>query len=150
MVEPEFQTSSGGVLFRKENDQTSIVLIARNNRIIWCLPKGIIEANETAEEAAEREVSEETGLKGKIIDKIGEVSYWYWSKEDKTRYFKTVHFYLMEHLGGDTSDHDSEVEEAKWFPIDDAIQIMTFKSERGIVSKAIEMLKGTESKIGEQ
>lgn len=141
MAETEFQTSSGGVLSRKENGQTSIVLIARNNRSIWCLPKGIIEAGESAEEAAEREVSEETGLKGKIIDKIGEVSYWYWSKEKRTRYFKTVHFYLMECLSGNTADHDSEVEEARWFPVDEALQIMTFKSERDIVSKAIEMLK---------
>ena len=141
MVETEYQTSSGGVLLRKENGQTSVVLIARNNRGIWCLPKGLIEADESAEEAAEREVAEETGLKGKIIDKIGEVSYWYWSKGERTRYFKTVHFYLMEYLGGDTANHDSEVEEAKWFPVNEALQIMTFKSERGIVSKAIEMLK---------
>ena len=136
-------------MFRKENGMTSIVLIARNNRGVWCLPKGIIEANESAEEAAEREVTEETGLKGKIVKRIGEVSYWYWSKEEQTRFFKTVQFYLMDYLGGDTADHDSEVEEAKWFPVDEALQIMTFKSEREIVNKALELLREMEAKSEE-
>ena len=141
MAETKPQTSSGGVLFRKENGQTNIALIARRDRSIWCLPKGIIEAGESPEQTAEREVAEETGLKGEIVEKIGEVTYWYWSKTDRIRYFKTVHFYLMKHLGGNINEHDFEVEEARWFPIDEALQIMTFENERNIVSKATEMLK---------
>jgi len=141
LVRTEFQTSSGGVLFRREREQISIVLIARRDRSIWCLPKGIIEPDETAEEAAEREVAEETGLKGEIIRKIGEVNYWFHSKRDKARYYKTVHFFLMRYLSGDTADHDHEAEEAKWFPINRVLDVMTFENERTIVNKALKMLK---------
>ena len=141
MVRTESQTSSGGVLFQKEDGQVSIVLIARRNRSIWCLPKGIIEPGETTEEAAEREVAEETGLRGEIIRKIGEVNYWFHSKRDRARYFKTVHFFLMGYLSGDTTNHDQEVEEAKWFPVNKVLDVMTFENERTIVNKALKMLE---------
>ena len=144
MVRTRFQTSSGGVLFQKEKDQARIVLISRRNRTIWCLPKGIVEPNETIEQAAEREVTEETGLKGEIIGKIGEVNYWYHSRRDNVRYFKTVHFYLMRCLGGDISDHDYEVDEARWFTIDEVIGVMTFENERTIVGEALKMLQTIE------
>ncbi len=140
MVKTKYQTSSGGVLFRKGEKQVSIVLIARRDRSIWCLPKGIVETEETVEQAAEREVAEETGLKGRIIGRIGEVNYWFQSKRDNARYYKTVHFFLMEFLGGDTSDHDYEVEEAKWFLADEALEVMTYENERMIVEKALKMI----------
>lgn len=128
--------SSGGVIFRNANGDFEVALVSRRN--IWCLPKGLIEANETAEEAALREVQEETGLKGEIVSKIGEVSYSFFRKQ---RYFKTVHFYLLRFVGGSMEAHDSEMERVKWFPIADAIKVLTYVNEKKIMNKASEILK---------
>lgn len=128
--------SSGGVIFRKVNGGFEVALVSRRN--IWCLPKGLIEANETAEETALREVREETGLKGEILGKIGEVSYTFFRNR---RYFKTVHFYLLKFVGGSTDDHDSEMDKVKWFPISDAVRVLTYVNERKIMRKALKMLE---------
>jgi len=128
--------SSGGVIFRNANGDFEVALVSRRN--IWCLPKGLIEENETAEEAALREVQEETGLKGEIVSKIGEVSYSFFRKQ---RYFKTVHFYLLRFVGGSMEAHDSEMERVKWFPIADAIKVLTYVNEKKIMNKASEILK---------
>ena len=128
--------SSGGVIFRKVNGGFEVALVSRRN--IWCLPKGLIEANETADEAALREVKEETGLNGEIIGKIGEINYSFFRNR---RYFKTVHFYLLKLVGGSIEAHDSEMDKVKWFPISDAIRVLTYVNERKIMRKAVEMLE---------
>ncbi len=132
--------SSGGVIFRRLNDEAEVALIRRGENI-WCLPKGTVEKEEELEKTALREVEEETGLKGKILDKIGAIDYWFFWKPDNTRYHKVVHFYLMEYQGGDVQDHDYEVEEVRWFPFGGAISVMAYKGEKEIVEKASEMLK---------
>ena len=128
--------SSGGVIFRKVNGGFEVALVSRRN--IWCLPKGLIEANETADEAALREVKEETGLNGEIIGKIGEIHYSFFRNR---RYFKTVHFYLLKFVGGSIEAHDSEMDKVKWFPISDAIRVLTYVNERKIMKKAVKMLE---------
>jgi len=128
--------SSGGVIFRKVNGGFEVALVSRRN--IWCLPKGLIEANETADEAALREVKEETGLNGEIIGKIGEINYSFFRNR---RYFKTVHFYLLKFVGGSIEAHDSEMDKVKWFPISDAIRVLTYVNERKIMRKAVKMLE---------
>jgi 8-oxo-dGTP pyrophosphatase MutT (NUDIX family) len=128
--------SSGGVIFRKVDGVFEVALVSRRN--IWCLPKGLIEANETAEETALREVKEETGLMGEIIGKIGEINYSFFRKQ---RYFKTVHFYLLKFIGGSMDAHDSEMDKVKWFPISDAVKVLTYVNERKIMRKALKMLE---------
>ena len=103
-----------------------MALISVKGGKIWCLPKGIIDTYERSNEAALREVKEETGLRGKIIDKIGEISYWFFSKEEGVRVHKTVYFYLMRYVSGNTKDHDSEVDDARWFPIKDVMNVLTY------------------------
>jgi len=128
--------SAGGVVFRKNNDEVQVIAAIRAGGKVWCLPKGIVEQGEGVEEAALREVKEETGLVGKIIDKIDKIEYWFYWKPDDTRYHKFVHFFLMEFVGGDTSRHDSELDEVKWLPIDIAINKLSYKGERHIMEKA--------------
>lgn len=136
------QVSSGGVIFRRRENSVEIAMVAVKNGAVWCLPKGLIDKGETPETTALREVSEETGLKGRIIEKLGEISYWYYLKEEHAKCRKTVHFFLMEYEGGDVSNHDHEVDSAAWLPIDEALGRANYKGERDMIEKAKERLTG--------
>lgn len=136
------EVSSGGVIFRRRDEKVEVCLVSVKNGKVWCLPKGIIEKGEDEKETALREVMEETGLTGRIIDKLGDISYWYYIKEENIRCKKTVHFYLIEFISGDTKDHSWEVDEARWFGIDEAVRILSYKGERDTLNKAREILSG--------
>lgn len=133
------QTSAGGIVFRKLDDRIDVALIARTSprrRIIWALPKGWVEPGETIPDAALREIREETGLTGRLVEPLGQIEYSFYSPEDSARIQKTVHFFLVEFLSGDTADHDHEVDEARWWPLDAALAQMTYQSERQVMEKA--------------
>lgn len=134
------QVSSGGVIFRTNADVTEIALIAVKGGNVWSLPKGIVDRGESPEETAVREVREETGLKGRIREKLGEVAFWYYIKGENARCRKTVHFYLMEYLSGSTKDHDTEVDDASWFPLDEALGKVSYKGDREMIEKAKELI----------
>lgn len=135
------QFSSGGIIFRRAQGAIRVALISRQGGAIWCLPKGLIEKGESAEEAALREVREEAGLAGKLLRKLGDVQYGYVSKEEKTRYLKKVAFFLLQYQGGTVRDHDFEVDEAAWFPIEEAVRRLTYPSERKLARQARQLLK---------
>ncbi len=135
------QFSFGGVVFRKTRSAVRIALISRAGRTVWCLPKGHIQKRETAERAALREVEEETGLTAEIVRKLGDISYWFVPEQQKSRVFKKVSFFLMRHTGGNTKDHDFEVDEARWFPVDAALKKMSYPAERLLVQKAKRMIR---------
>lgn len=130
------QTSSGGVIFRKGPGVTEVVLILVRGGKYWCLPKGIVDKGETPEITAVREVREESGLSGRIIDKLGEITYWYYIRGENTKCRKTVHFYLMEYESGNTSQHDFEVDDAVWFSFETALRKISFSGDRTILEKA--------------
>ncbi len=135
------QVSSGGVIFRDANGSDfEIALVAVKDGKVWSLPKGLVEKGEEASETAVREVREETGLSGKIIEKLGDITYWYFIKEDNAKCRKTVHFYLLEYVGGSTADHNWEVDKAEWFPISEALKKLSYKGDKEIVRKAKESL----------
>lgn len=134
------QVSSGGVIYRNDGGNIEVALIATKGGDIWCLPKGIVDKGETSEDTAMREVKEETGLNGRLIDKIGEISYWYFMKEENARCKKTVHYYLMDYISGSTEDHDREVDKSRWFPIDEAIKLLAYKGDRETMEKAKNMI----------
>jgi len=135
-LETEEVSAAGGVVFKITDKKFRVALISIGN--LWFLPKGLIEPGETVEETALREVKEETGLEGEIVEKLGKISYNF--IRDK-HYFKTVHFYLLRHIGGSVRNHDSEADRAKWFPISAALLLLTYRLEKNILEKAGELLK---------
>jgi 8-oxo-dGTP pyrophosphatase MutT (NUDIX family) len=130
------QVSSGGVIFRRYDGSIEVAMVAVKGGNVWCLPKGLIDKGEVPEKTAIREVAEETGLKGRIIEKLGEITYWYYIKEENIKCRKTVHFFLMEYEGGDVSNHDWEVDDASWFLIDEALKKASYRGEKEIIEKA--------------
>ena len=136
--------SAGGVVFRPAGAgyEVALIRVARADGDAWALPKGWIEKGEDLEQTAVREVREETGLDAKVLRKLGEITYEFYSKADRSRIVKTVHLFLMEWLGGDTADHDDEVEEVRWFPLEDALRMLTYKNEREMLEKAMSLIQG--------
>ncbi len=132
--------SAGGVVFRKIDNSIEVALIYLKKGNVFSLPKGTIDNDETPEETALREVKEETGINGRIIEKIGETSYWFYLAEENAKCKKTVHYFLMEYESGDISKHNWEVDKVYWMPIDEAIKKITFRSDREILLKAKEIL----------
>ena len=139
----KFEVSAGGVIYREEASSLQVCLIATWGGKRWQLPKGLVEKGEPVATAAAREVREETGLDGEVEGQLDKIDYWFIWKEDdgrSVRHHKLVHFFLMRHTGGDTSLHDHEVDEARWFPISEAIKKVAFANERKVVEKARRVL----------
>jgi 8-oxo-dGTP pyrophosphatase MutT (NUDIX family) len=130
------ELSAGGVVVR-DREVAVIVPVKRGPQgdPVLSLPKGHPDGNETQEQAAIREVREETGLEGELVSKLGEVRYWYQRKG--RRIFKRVVFFLFEYRAGDLADHDSEVEEARWIPLEEAARTLTYAGEREMVTRAL-------------
>jgi 8-oxo-dGTP pyrophosphatase MutT (NUDIX family) len=122
-------------------EEIEVALVSVKDRGIWCLPKGIVEEGEETEKTALREVHEETGLSGEILGKVGSISYWYYSDEKTVRVHKTVHYFLMRYVSGRTEDHDAEVDDARWFPLDEAFDVLVYKGERAVLLKARKMIE---------
>jgi len=137
-IPTKLQISAGGVAFRKKGRRIEVALISVGDENRWQLPKGIVDKGEATEAAARREVREESGIDAEMIDRIDRVEYWYFSKEQsqRVRYHKFVYFFLLRYKSGDVKNHDSEVNEARWFDIDAAIDALAFNSEKKIVEKA--------------
>jgi len=136
------QISAGGVIFRRYDGGFQIALISVRGGTAWCLPKGLVDKGETPEMTAVREVREETGLNGRVVDRLGDISYWYYIKEENMKCRKTVSFYLMEYLSGDTAGHDLEVDSAEWLTVDAALKKVSYKGDRSIIEKARTLLQG--------
>ena len=135
------EVSAGGVVYRRRRGVVQIALASRRTRrgdLAWGLAKGAVEPNETPEAAAVREVREETGLEATIEASLGQTRYFYvW---DGVRVRKRVHFFLMRATGGDVSRHDDEMEEVRWFPLQEALDRATYRGEREVLAKAAEHL----------
>jgi len=125
---------------RRGLPQVCLIARRRDKELVWGLPKGHVEVSEDPPVTAVREVREETGLVGEPVEKLGSISYWFRVQQDRTRYFKTVHFYLLTYLKGSTKAHDDEVEHAAWLPLSKAIARISYENERKILRKAQRLL----------
>ena len=136
------EVSAGGVIFR-DADPPEVCLIATHEGRTWQLPKGLIEEGESREDAARREVSEETGLLGELVQPLDKIKYWYvWDYgEGRERVRKQVHFFLLRYTGGSTDDHDHEVDDARWFTLAEALERISFKDERRVLNMAVEAIE---------
>jgi ADP-ribose pyrophosphatase YjhB (NUDIX family) len=133
--------SAGGLVVDLNGDVPRGALIGRTDRqgrLLWSLPKGHIEAGETAEQAAVREVQEETGIAGDIIGELGTIDFWFVA--DGRRIHKTVRHYLMRRVAGELSDADIEVDEVAWVPLPEIRSQLAYPDERGLVDTAGRML----------
>jgi 8-oxo-dGTP pyrophosphatase MutT (NUDIX family) len=136
--------SAGGVLVRRLNGRWMVAAIRprREGPAVWALPQGHIDAGESAEATALREVAEETGARGRSLGKLGDVKYWFnWKGE---RIFKVVSFFLVRYEGGRLGDIPSafrhEVAEVRWLPLDEAPSLLAYAGEKDMARKARERL----------
>jgi 8-oxo-dGTP pyrophosphatase MutT (NUDIX family) len=133
--------SSGGVVYRENNGTPETVLCGRSEPVRWSLAKGTPEDGETLEQTALREVREETGLEVELDAPLGSIEYWFTDKDSDVRYHKTVHFYLMVPVGGDTDQHDPEFDVVQWFGVDDALAAMAYANEADVLRRALAVIK---------
>src|SRR4051794_36848695 len=106
---------------------------------VIALPKGHPEGREPAAEAAAREVREEAGVEGDLVEKLGDVRYWYW--RDGQRVLKIVSFFLFSYRSGSVENHDHEVESAAWMPLEEAAEKLTYEGEREMAEAALSALR---------
>lgn len=135
------ETSAGGLVVDRIDGATRGVLIGRIDRqgeLEWVLPKGHIEPGETTQEAAIREIREETGLEAAIAATLGPIDYWFVA--GKRRIHKTVHHYLLTPVGGTLASEDVEVSEVAWVPLDQLERRLRHPSERRLLRRLPELL----------
>jgi 8-oxo-dGTP pyrophosphatase MutT (NUDIX family) len=125
--------SAGGVVVR---DGRCIVIVptrrAADGSRVLALPKGHPDGSESAADAALREVREETGVDAALVEKLGDIRYWY--MRGGRRIAKVVSFFLLDYVAGELDDHDHEVEHAEWMPLEEAARRLTYKGERDMVA----------------
>lgn len=140
------ETSAGGLVVRQDDGVHVAAVIARRNRagrLEWCLPKGHLEGDETPEQAAVREIAEETGILGQVVRQLGVIDYWFTG--DDRRVHKLVHHYLLGAIGGELTvegDPDGEAEDVAWVPVTDLPARLAYPNERRLAETAHVVLVG--------
>ncbi len=125
--------SAGGIVYKKDGDRTLILIAQHSQHHGWVFPKGLIgdkeeNKHQTKEETALREVEEETGIIGEIEKEIKPTSYFYVWNGEKIK--KTVYYFVMKFKGGDTNNHDNEMEDVLWIDYNDVSKKLTYDSEK--------------------
>ena len=125
--------SAGGLVFDELGRVAIIARHSRSGHLEWCLPKGHIEKGETPQETAVREVHEETGILGEVVDSIATIDYWFTGTNQRVH--KLVHHYALRRISGEltvTGDPDHEAEDAIWVKFEDLDNVLSYPNERKI------------------
>ncbi len=139
--------SAGGIVF---DDQGEVLLtksgsLRDESQKHWKFAKGHIEEGETSEMAALREVEEETGIKAKIIEKLGDSKYTYKYKDQEI--FKIVVMFLMEYISGEPVPQVGEIDEVGWYSKEEALNMLSFPADKKLLQKAIDLINNNDSLI---
>ncbi len=152
--------SAGGVVWRKIDGHIQAVLCgltlrsrargaktqldldtSKTENYRWSLAKGTPDPGETLEETALREVREETGLEVEIHSPLGAIDYWFVGREPGVRFHKTVHYYLMNPIGGGLELHDPEFDVVQWFTSEEALGILAYANETEVLRRALKVIE---------
>ncbi len=129
--------SAGGLVIRNLSGRPHLAVVRVRDQIL-ALPKGHPEEGESTQDAAVREVREETGLEATPVEKLGDIRYWY--ARDGDRVLKIVSFFLLRYRSGRLEDHDNEVEEALWIPLEEAPARLAYRGEKDMAKTALSRL----------
>ena len=133
--------SAGGLVVRRMRGRDYIAAVRVKRGTVLALPKGHIDPGETAAEAAEREVREETGVQGRLVEKLGDVKYWY--VRGGERIFKVVSFFLFSYRSGSVRNYQrEEVDGAEWIPLEDAPGLLAYRGEKDMARAALSSTAG--------
>jgi 8-oxo-dGTP pyrophosphatase MutT (NUDIX family) len=135
-------TSAGGIVVRWAAGRPQLVVGSRRRERdvqTWTLPKGTPDRDESLEQTALREVAEETGLEVRITSPLASIAYTF--VRGGKRIDKTVHYFMMEPVGGDLARHDHEFDEVRWIDFDEASTVLSFDTERALVGQAAELVR---------
>jgi len=136
------EVSAGGLVI--DSTGTKGLLIGRRDlkdqsreRLLWSLPKGHIEEGETPEQAAIREVQEETGIESEISRELGVIDFWFMAGGN--RIHKTVHHFLFKEIGGELTPQITEVDDVGWFPLTEIVELLAYPDEKKLIAKSGEL-----------
>jgi 8-oxo-dGTP pyrophosphatase MutT (NUDIX family) len=127
--------SAGGVVVRRFHGRPFVAAVRIKGGTVLALPKGHIDEGESAAEAAAREVREEAGVEATLVEKLGDVRYWY--QRDGERVLKVVSFFLFRYRSGSVRNHDHEVDSAEWVPLEEAPRLLAYRGEREMAELAM-------------
>lgn len=134
--------SAGGIVYKKEGNKTCVLISQHSGHHGWVFPKGHVGdkiKHETPEAAAVREVTEETGVTGALVQPLTPIGYWYSFQGEKRH--KTVQYFLMTYVSGDTGDHDFEMERVEWLPVAEVEKHLTYVGDKKAWKEAQEIMK---------